>query len=94
MKRCIGILLIFCFVFTGLSSLGYAEEIKVQEVGKESSEGDFLQASEEERDAYQEVSEYLEQNKYEEISLENFLECYENSGYSSVREYAHSIELL
>lgn len=92
MKRCIGILLILSFLLTGLSSLGYAEEIKVQEVSYESSGGDFLEASEEERDAYQEVSAYLEQNQYEEISLEKFLECYEDSGYSSVREYAHSIE--
>lgn len=92
MKRCIGIFLIFCFALVGFPSLGYAEEAVIQEVSEESTDGDFLDASEEEREAYQEVSEYLEQNHYEEVSLETFLECYEDSGYSSVQEYALSIE--
>lgn len=92
MKRCIGIFLIFCFVIVGFPSLGYAEEAAIQEVSEESTDGDFFEASEEEREAYQEVSEYLEQNHYEEVSLEKFLECYEDSEYSSIQEYALSIE--
>ncbi len=92
MKRYVGIFLAFCLVLLNWSARSYAQEVSLMEIGEEAEKGDYSEASEAEREAYEEISGYLEKYHYEAISLEKFLDCYEASGYQSVQEYTASLE--